>query len=197
MIPYRKACRVTCPYGERQNPFTGTAEFHKGIDLVGDDKTVVAPVAGTVGLAAFGPQCGNQIELVTEQGDTYVFMHLSSMAVKKGDRVAVGDVLGVEGSTGQVTGRHLHVEVWRGKRYTGALYSIADALGIPNQLGSVVEGTDSSAPPSTVTPNDIAWALGAYRIVPDSGVCLDKMQADSEYRSLATGIFRFLLDKGF
>jgi murein DD-endopeptidase MepM/ murein hydrolase activator NlpD len=49
-----------------------------------------------------------------------VYAHLveGSIAVKVGDSVRAGVPLGKMGATGDVTGKHLHFEIYKGKRYT-------------------------------------------------------------------------------
>lgn len=52
--------------------------------------------------------------------------------LREGQRVRIGDQIGIEGATGQVTGQHLHFEVRRGSERVNA----ADYLGIPNEPGT-------------------------------------------------------------
>lgn len=55
------------------------------------------------------------IVVVIDDGNGYrsVYVHLSKTAVKKGDRVKAGDVIGYEGATGNASGCHLHYEMFR------------------------------------------------------------------------------------
>jgi murein DD-endopeptidase MepM/ murein hydrolase activator NlpD len=85
---------------------------HYGVDIAAPAGTpFVAPADGVVVLAE--PDLyysGGTLMLDHGHGLTSAFLHMSSLAVKVGDRVAQGDVLGKVGATGRVTGAHLD---WR------------------------------------------------------------------------------------
>ncbi|MGN1128115.1 MAG: M23 family metallopeptidase, partial [Candidatus Flemingiibacterium sp.] len=65
-------------------------------------------------------------------GATIYYCHLAARTVREGQTVRKGDQLGIEGSTGQSTGVHLHFEVRRGNERINA----AEYLGIPNEPGT-------------------------------------------------------------
>jgi murein DD-endopeptidase MepM/ murein hydrolase activator NlpD len=68
---------------------------------------------GTVRFA--GTQQGYGTVVWVDHGSSVltVYAHLSELRVRAGDRLSGGDVLGLSGSTGNVTAPHLHFEVWR------------------------------------------------------------------------------------
>lgn len=146
-LPYKTGTvRVTSPYGTRT--LSGVTEFHKGVDLVGSDKTIVAPCAGKIGWAgtindrASGGRTwewGNYIRLETADGYAVYLCHMASVSVRIGQTVKVGDVLGVEGSTGKSTGSHCHFEVRRG----GKAADPTTLLGIANRAGSYPVNADN------------------------------------------------------
>lgn len=142
MLPYKNgSVRVTSPYGTRIR--NGKTEFHKGIDLVGTQKQVVAAVDGIVGSSAILDKAsdsgrtwewGNYIRIDTADGNSMFYCHLSARFVQKGAIVRAGDVIGTEGSTGLSTGSHLHFEV---RNRLGQSLDPTPFLGIDNRLYTV------------------------------------------------------------
>jgi hypothetical protein len=125
-------------YGTRT--LNGVQEFHKGVDLVGTEKTIIAPCDGYIGWAGsindkpsggLTWQWGNYVRLETSDGYMIYLCHMASVAVKAGQRVNAGDKLGMEGSTGYSTGSHCHFEV----RYAGKSIDPTPFLGISNVAG--------------------------------------------------------------
>ncbi|MFQ5701186.1 MAG: peptidoglycan DD-metalloendopeptidase family protein [Acidobacteriota bacterium] len=99
-------------FGWRRDPFTGQRAFHKGVDLVTRRGTaVLAPAEGIVVKASRYGGYGNVVYLSHGNGLTTRYAHLEKFAVKPGQKVKRGDVLGYVGSTGRSLGAHLHYEV--------------------------------------------------------------------------------------
>ncbi len=98
--------------GPRVDPITGGADYHAGLDIVGDKgQPVYATAAGTVTGASYQGGYGNLIVVDHGFGLETRYGHLSAFSVKKGDRVQRGDIIGRVGATGHATGNHLHYEV--------------------------------------------------------------------------------------
>ena len=137
-LPYKGDVRVSSPFGWRT--MNGERVYHKGIDLVGTDKTVRAVVGGVVGQSILitdpknrTSEWGNYVRVDGEDGRLYYYCHLSKRLVDRGAKVAVGDAIGIEGSTGKSTGSHLHFEV----RENGTSIDPTKILGIKNAVGTV------------------------------------------------------------
>lgn len=85
---------------------------HAGTDFAGAAGTPIkAPNAGVVVLAADLYYSGGTVILDHGLGLYSYFGHMSAIAVREGERVAAGDVVGKVGATGLVTGPHLHWSV--------------------------------------------------------------------------------------
>src|SRR5207253_903922 len=103
---------LTDGFGGRQDPFTGEPGTHNAIDIssaVG--QSVRAPADGIVVKAEWANGYGNVIYVSHGYGYSTRYGHLSGYAVRPGQRIKRGDVLGYVGSTGRSTGPHLHYEV--------------------------------------------------------------------------------------
>jgi murein DD-endopeptidase MepM/ murein hydrolase activator NlpD len=89
---------------------------HRGTDFpVSEGTPVVVSNSGTVVLAKELFYEGNCI--IVDHGQRFftIYMHLSKINVKVGDKLGKGERLGLSGQTGRVTGPHLHMGVrWNG-----------------------------------------------------------------------------------
>ena len=82
---------------------------HAGLDIAADEGSpVTAPAAGTVIETGDYFFNGNTVLLDHGQGMVSMFNHLSRIDVAKGMKVERGQILGLVGKTGRVTGAHLH-----------------------------------------------------------------------------------------
>lgn len=103
---------ITSAYGVR---FRGLLPgVHRGVDLGVPHGTPVRPMApGTVRFAGSMDGYGTVVWLDHGGGVLTVYAHLSSVAVRERERVGGRTVIGRSGSSGNVSGPHLHFEVWR------------------------------------------------------------------------------------
>ena len=88
--------------GQPRNPHTGT-DFRAA-----KNTPVKAPNSGVVVLSSELYFSGNTVILNHGWGLYSYLAHLSRTAVKEGESVAIGDIVGYVGATGRVTGPHLH-----------------------------------------------------------------------------------------
>ena len=84
-----------------------------GIDVAQSKGNIVAAMAGTVVFAGGNPCCSYGIYVVIDSPDGVrtLYGHLSTLAVRRGQKVKQGATLGKVGNTGTSTGTHLHFEV--------------------------------------------------------------------------------------
>jgi len=108
----------TSRYGTRRtykvvNSETEIPGFHSGLDFCGGEGLqIFAPAAGKVVFAAPLTVRGNATIIDHGWGVYSGFWHQSQLLVNVGDMVGPGQVIGLVGGTGRVTGPHLHWEVW-------------------------------------------------------------------------------------
>lgn len=193
ILPYKDGVpvRLVSLYGVRLDPFTYCQSWHAGVDLVADgDKSVCAAVPGVVAVSTMitdptnrTSEWGNYIRIDGHDGRRYYYCHLSRRMAEVGQRVAAGDVIGIEGSTGRSTGSHLHFEI---RTESGLTVDPTEILGIPSVedttliVGSPAEdkscegGIDMAdkdeikAAKSDSEPNE--WAKEAVEWAIDNGI---------------------------
>lgn len=103
---------VTSFFGPRTHPITGKYHNHSGTDIGAYSGTeIYAAHGGIVLTSAYHSSYGNYVVLSRGDGITTLYAHMSKRAVKVGDVVSQGQVIGYVGSTGSSTAPHLHFEV--------------------------------------------------------------------------------------
>lgn len=108
--------RISDVFGTRRT-FNGKVQsMHQGLDYAVPPGTPVSAAnAGTVLLASPLYFEGNCVVLDHGQGLLTLYLHLSEIKVKAGERVESGQEIGLSGGTGRATGPHLHLAVrWEG-----------------------------------------------------------------------------------
>lgn len=110
--PYPQNNYVHSGYGMRFHPIFKENRMHYGIDIGGTaGQNIVAIAGGTVSVATTNSSYGNYVMINHGNGTASLYAHMSSLAVKAGDTVSQGQVIGYCGSTGWSTGPHLHFEI--------------------------------------------------------------------------------------
>jgi murein DD-endopeptidase MepM/ murein hydrolase activator NlpD len=88
------------------------SSYHTGLDFNGDNGDPIYAIAnGVVTEASYDGAYGNKTVITLEDGTEIWYCHQTSFGVSVGDTVRGGETIGTVGSTGNVTGSHLHVEV--------------------------------------------------------------------------------------
>lgn len=105
---------VSSVYGMRLHPIYGDYRLHGGADVGVPSGTMFALKAKSKVVYAGADTnsgYGNVVEVyVPDLRKMFRFAHLSSIAVKKGEELEPGSVLGKAGSSGLSTGVHFHIE---------------------------------------------------------------------------------------
>ncbi len=101
--------------------------YHSGLDIAtgGSGAPYLAPADGVVVLAASRPFSleGNLLIIDHGMGLNSAFLHSSRLAVKQGERVKKGQLIGYIGATGRASGPHLHWSLkWQGARLDPLLF---------------------------------------------------------------------------
>jgi murein DD-endopeptidase MepM/ murein hydrolase activator NlpD len=110
----------------------GSSELHSGSDYALSAGTPLAAVAdGTVLLAKDLFFAGNAVFIDHGDGLVSMYFHLAELKVRTGQAIEKGETIGLAGSTGRLTGPHLHLGIrWHGARIDPALL-FADPAKIP------------------------------------------------------------------
>lgn len=112
MIDLTQLGRITSNFGLRESPTAGASSNHKGIDIVLSTDNVPAVMTGRVSDAGYNSTRGYYVEVQQVDGTTATYMHLAKPSTyKTGSSVLMGATIGVQGSTGVSTGKHLHYQV--------------------------------------------------------------------------------------
>ena len=121
ICPLKSYSRISSEYGWRKNPVTGVNKLHAGTDFAAPGGTpIYAAASGYVQVAGWSSGgYGNYVIIYhgkMSDGNQYStrYGHMRSVATSAGKYVQQGEVIGYVGSTGNSTGNHLHLEVWKG-----------------------------------------------------------------------------------
>ena len=121
ICPLKSYTRISSEYGWRKNPVSGVNKLHAGTDFAAPAGTpIYAAASGYVQVAGWSSGgYGNYVVIYhgkMTDGNAYstLYGHMRSVATSAGKYVNQGDLIGYVGSTGNSTGNHLHLEVWKG-----------------------------------------------------------------------------------
>lgn len=113
---------ISSSFGNRTDPFTGRAAFHKGVDFAGrEGADVVAVASGVVIWSGDRYGYGQMVEVNHGNGYVTRYAHNDENLVTVGDTVKRGQRIAVMGATGRATGPNLHFEVLRNGRVVDPL----------------------------------------------------------------------------
>ena len=104
---------VTSAFGWRVHPISGEWKFHTGVDLGYAEGTSIPALFDGVVVECGNKEdgYGNQVLLYHPYYDVYTrYAHMAAVYVRADQYVVQGDIIGLVGATGYVTGAHLHLE---------------------------------------------------------------------------------------
>jgi len=127
---------ISSRFGMRRHPILGIRRMHAGLDFRARHGTpIVAVTDGQVSSAGRAGGCGIAVRLRHGGGLDTRYCHMSRMAVRRGQQVRRGQVIGYVGSTGLSTGPHLHYEMYRNGR-------AINPAGVDYVTRAVLSGTE-------------------------------------------------------
>ena len=103
---------ISSGFGYRDHPINGNYQFHGGVDIganMGDP--IQAFASGTVEYTGEDDSYGLYFQIDHGNGVKSFYAHCSTVLVRKGQAVSIGDTVALVGSTGTATGPHLHLEL--------------------------------------------------------------------------------------
>lgn len=118
-----KYSRISSRYSMRRlHPVQRVWKAHLGTDFAAPHGTpIIATGDGVVTEAAFNRGNGNYVKIKHDNVYSTQYLHMSKMAVKRGQRVSQGQVIGYVGSTGLATGPHVCYRFWKNGQQVDAL----------------------------------------------------------------------------
>lgn len=118
---------TSAEYGAQRTYNGKRQSVHFGLDYRATTGTPVSSInSGKVILAREMYFEGNCVIIDHGQGLLSLYFHLSEIKVREGEKLAKGQLIGLSGGTGRVTGPHLHLAV----RWQGSYLNPATLLGI-------------------------------------------------------------------
>ncbi|MDR2179555.1 MAG: LysM peptidoglycan-binding domain-containing M23 family metallopeptidase [Synergistaceae bacterium] len=107
--------KINSPFGWRRHPITRRRDFHTGLDIKASRGTVIrSSREGQVVYSGWMGGYGKVVVVEHSGGQSTLYAHCSSLLVKQGTKISVGQNIARVGSSGRTTGPHLHFEVRNG-----------------------------------------------------------------------------------
>ncbi|QEC51649.1 murein DD-endopeptidase MepM/ murein hydrolase activator NlpD [Anseongella ginsenosidimutans] len=118
-----KFSRISSRYTQRRfHPVQKRWKAHLGTDFAAPSGTpIVATGTGVVTESRYSKYNGNYVKIRHNGTYTTQYLHMSKRAVRRGQHVSQGEVIGYVGSTGLATGPHVCYRFWKNGRQVDAL----------------------------------------------------------------------------
>lgn len=113
LLPVEKRySKIASAFGNRNHPILNVKKMHEGVDFdVPYGENVYASGNGTIDQAGWQRGYGKLVKISHLNAYESRYAHLSTILVKKGQKVKRGDLIGKVGNTGLSTTAHLHYEI--------------------------------------------------------------------------------------
>ena len=151
------------------------ANYHTGLDFNGENGDPIHAIAnGVVTFAGYDGSYGNKTVVTLEDGTEIWYCHQTDQYVSVGDVVTGDELIGTVGSTGHVTGSHLHIEVRPGGGDPVDPYAafIANGVQLPSRrprTGCLLGPGPCSGPGRCGVGVSARWVGGVLRSLPEEG----------------------------
>lgn len=151
--PVHDEAMISYPYGVQDSGYS--CGWHTGVDIVPHGQTENYPLLyfvknGTVVDISTTGALGVHVTILDDDGFYWRYCHMqeNSVQVQINDRVSTSSVIGRMGATGNVTGRHLHLEcsttlAWQCNTFVNP----CEKLAIPNIDDTIIYYDGSIVPP--------------------------------------------------
>ena len=117
-IPNKDLKRLASGYGMRMHPILKVIRMHAGCDFSAPQGTpIFATGDGKIIRARYFKTSGNMITIDHGYGYMTKYLHMVKFAVKEGQIVKRGDIIGYVGNTGLSKAPHCHYEIWKDKKH--------------------------------------------------------------------------------
>ena len=116
--------RLSSSYGVRMHPILKVRKFHAGIDFSAPRGTPIYATGDGVIKKTKTSYGGLGKHIVIDHGFGYVtkYGHMSGFAVKKGQKIKRGELIGYVGNSGRSTAPHLHYEVHKDNKTVNPIH---------------------------------------------------------------------------
>lgn len=137
--------RMASGYGRRMHPIYKVRKMHWGMDFSAKTGTPIFATGDgkiTNNRKIGGSGYGKYVVIDHGYGYQTLYAHMSKVAVRKGQKVKRGDVIGYVGNTGRSAGPHLHYEVVKdGKKVNPINFYYSDLT--PEEFEQMIEISNS------------------------------------------------------
>ncbi|MET3981718.1 murein DD-endopeptidase MepM/ murein hydrolase activator NlpD [Mucilaginibacter sp. UYP25] len=136
---------INSDFGYRIHPITGKYAMHAGVDFKARHDTVFAILDGEVRSVGYDRKLGINIRLYHGGELESAYGHLSALLVRPQDHVAAGEAIAISGSSGRVTGEHLHFSICYRHQYINPIKFLYELLKKQENERQKFQSTSHSA----------------------------------------------------